>query len=162
MDDIMKKKKAAEVYAALCAALDSVNWKYSKGEDNQGNPEVEFSVSGDDLAMEFTMKLDIKRQLVRLHSQLPFKFKGDKRLIGAIATSQANYKLADGSFDIDLGGGAVYFRMTASYRDSVLSKEAFLYLVRASYNIVDEYNDKFYDLATGRMLLAEYFEAIGA
>lgn len=162
MDDNMKKKKAAEVYAALCAALDSVNWKYAKGEDGQGNPQVEFSVSGDDLGMSFTMKLDVKRQLVRLHSQLPFKFKGERRLSGAIATCQANYKLADGSFDFDIEGGGVYFRMTASYRDSVLSKDAFLYLVRASYNIVDEYNDKLYDLATGRMTLEDYLEAIQA
>lgn len=157
MADQKQIKQAQETYKTLCAALDAKNWKYEKIADKL---MVHFTVTGEDIPMDFLMFVDADRDLVRLMSQLPFKFDGAHRTEGALVTSYANYKLADGSFDYRMSDGAVYFRLTLSYRDSLISQDALFYMVRVSSYTVDRYNDKFLMVAKGMMSPDEFVESV--
>ena len=148
-------KKAKSVYGTLCEMLDEKHVRYEKHEEDL---VITFVMKGDDLPMQFILKIDDGRQLIRLSSPIPAKFEGDKRIEGAIATSQVNYLLADGSFDFDYEKGLVYFRMTSSYLDSLISKELFEYMVAVAGYTIDEYNDKFLMLSKGLLPLEEFFK----
>ena len=154
MTDAKKLKNAQKVYDTLCNMLDEKKLRYDK------HPEdlvVTFGMTGDDLPMHFVLNVDANRELIRLMSLVPVQFEGDKRIEGAIATSQANYRLADGSFDFEYKTGRVMFRMTSSYMDSLISKELFEYMIAVACYTVDEYNDKFFMLAKGQMTIEEFF-----
>ncbi len=155
MSDDKKLKNAQNVYKTLCAMLDEKELKYEKHEDDL---VVTFILGGDDIPMQFVLNVDSDRQLIRLLSPIPVTFEGDKRIEGAIATCQANYRIADGSFDFDFKQGRILFRMTSSYIDSLISKDVFEYMVAVASYTVDEYNDKFFMLAKGQLPIEEFFK----
>lgn len=148
-------KKAQQVYKDLCDKLDEMKLRYEKHEKDL---VITFTMRGEDLPMQFVLNIDAKRELIRLISLLPVQFAGEKKIEGCIATSQANYSLADGSFDFDFKEGTIYFRMTSSYVDSLISKDLFAYMIAVACMTVDEYNDKFLMLSKGMMRLEEFFK----
>lgn len=151
------EKRAVEVYETLCNALDKLDFKYEKeGKDSDGDYVIRFGMVGDDLPMDFIMFTDVDRQLVRVMSQLPFAFSEGKRLEGAIATCRANYRMIDGNFDYDYNTGKIIFKVTTSYRGSLLDEELLLYMIRLASSMVDEFNDKFLALDRGVMSLEEF------
>ena len=153
--DAKKEKKAQEVFRTLCEHLKDRKWTY---ETHEADKVVTFGVNGDDIPMHFVLQIDAERELIRLHSPLNMPFPEEKRLDGAIATCQVNYRLADGSFDYEYTTGKVYFRMTSSYRDSLISKELFDYMISCACYTVDEYNDKFLMLAKGALPLESFLK----
>lgn len=146
-------KLAKEVYAVLCEALDKRKWRYKKDEEEL---DVQFSVNGDDIRMDFIIAVDAERQLVRLVSLMPFKFDETKKIDGAIAVCAASYGLADGSFDCDLFTGEVSFRMTQTYRGSKLGDGLFQYMIGCACVTVDKYNDKFLAISKGYLSINDF------
>lgn len=159
MDDAKKLTNAKSAFNTLLKALDAIDWKYKKDEEKL---RIDFSVKGDDLPMDFIMLVDADRQLVRLLSFLPFSFPQDHRAEGAIATSQINYKLADGSFDFDISDGTVLFRMTSSFRASLISENLLRYMVQCAIYTVDKYNDKLFMLSKGVTSLEQFFKDLNS
>lgn len=157
MADANALERAKKVYADLCAALDNRNWKYSKREDDL---VVTFGVSGDDIPMDFVLAVDADRQLLRLFSRFPFNVQEDHRMDLAIATCAANYKLADGSFDYDLTTGRISFRLTASFRESMIGEGLFNYMVDCSCHTVDRYNDKFLRVSNGTVSIGDFLSSL--
>lgn len=155
MADKKQLKNAKLVFDTLCETLDDRKWRYDKHLEDLC---VTFSVSGDDIPMEFIVAIDAERDLVRLMSLLPFKFSEQKRVEGAIATCQANFRLADGSFDYNFKNGAVVFRMTSSFKDSLISKELFEYMVGCACYTVDEFNDQFLMIDKGMLSIEDFFK----
>lgn len=154
MDD--KKALALNAYNTLCDTLDARNWHYSKHEEKL---VVTFGVNGEDLPMEFVIKVDEDRQLVRLMSMLPFKMPEDKRVDGALATIVASFSMVDGSFDHNLEDGTIIFRMAASFRESTLGQGLFAYMIDCACAMIDRYNDKFFAIGKGMMTIQEFLEA---
>lgn len=154
MSDDKKLKHAQNVYQTLCAMLDDKGVKYEKFEKDL---VVAFALSGEDFPMQFVLNVDADRELIRLISPIPAIFEDEKRIEGAIATCQANYRLADGSFDYDYKEGKIFFRMTSSFVDSLISKDLFEYMVAVAGYTVDEYNDKFFMLSKGQLTIDEFF-----
>ena len=155
MTDQNKTELAKQVYSTLCEAIQSREWHFEK------DPEkllVHFGVSGDDIPMQFILVVDEKRQLIRLMSPLPFKMSEGKRMEGAIATCAASYAMVDGSFDYDLSDGTIVFRMTASFRESLIGEGLFMYLISCSCAMVDKFNDKFLALDKGILSIADFIE----
>lgn len=148
-------KKGKEMYNLLCEAMKIQEWKYNAHPDDL---VINFTVQGEDIPMEFIVAIDPKRELVRLLSRLPFKMSKEHIVDGAIATCQANYNLVDGSFDFDVADGTIDFRMTSSYRESVVSPEMILYMVNYATGAVDDYNDKFLMLSKGAISLADFLK----
>ncbi|MCQ2467714.1 MAG: YbjN domain-containing protein [Clostridia bacterium] len=146
---------AIDVYNDLCAAVDSIGWHYTKKEEDL---VIVFTVHGDDLPMNFIVRVNPEKQLVSVYSPLSFKFRDGNRVDGAIAACAASYGLADGSFDYDISDGSVVFRLTATFRDTTISQEMFKYMVHASSSIVDEYNDLFLALDKGVIDIKQFIE----
>ena len=155
MTDDKKLKKAQSVYSGLCEMLDTKGLRYEKHDSDM---TITFTAVGNDIPMRFIVNVDAERGLIRLISPIPATFEGDKRIEGAIATSQINYGLADGSFDFEYETGKVYFRLTTSFMDSIISKEVGRYMIGCAGVVVDEYNDKLLMLSKGNLSLDEFFK----
>ena len=148
-------QKAKEVYASLIRMLDSINWSYDKDEPNL---IIKSGVNGDDLPVEFLVVVNPKNEVVQFISQLPFNAPEDKRIDLAIAVNVANWGLCDGSFDYNVKDGRIIFRMTSSYRESVLGQELFKYLIMVAASTVDKYNDKFFMIAKGMISVQQFIQ----
>ncbi len=155
MEDQKKLIYAREAYDTLCTCLDNIGWHYKKFEDEL---KIMFGVGGDDLPMNFLVIVDADRQLVRIISLLPFQMNRDKIVEGAVATCIINYMLADGSFDLDIESGHIMFRLTSSFRESLLGEEALKYMVSVSCFTVDKYNDQLSELNEGKITLAQFID----
>lgn len=153
MADEKKMELARQVYQTLCDAIDRRNWRYGKDEEKL---LVHFGVNGDDIPMQFILVVDADRQLIRVMSHLPFKMSEGKRMEGAIAACVASYGMADGSFDYDLSDGTIVFRMTASFRESVIGEGLFQYLISCSCAMVDKFNDQFLAIDKGLLSIADF------
>ena len=157
MADEKVLKQAQAVYKALCDRLDEHNWHYEKHEEDLA---ISCGAQGDDLPMELRIAVDTKRQIVTLLSQMPFEVPENRRTALAIAVSQANNGMIDGSFDFDFLSGSIIFRMTTSYRESLIGKELFSYMLSCSCYTIDEYNDKFLTVTKKAMSVDEILDYI--
>ena len=104
--------------------------------------------------------VDGERQRIVLYSQIPFYMADDKRVEGAIITGMATYSLADGCFDYNIDNGAIVFRMSNNYRDSILGVGVVNYMISCAVHTVDEYNDKFLMVSKGLMTVEQFKEGI--
>lgn len=148
-------KLAQETYKSLLKAIELNGWVCAKNDEKLS---IAFGVNGDDLHMDFLVGIDAQRQLVRLMSKLPFKVPMDKLMDLSIATNAANYSMNDGNFDLDIAGGNVYFRMTTSYRSSIISPNALVYMVNCATWSVDKFNDKLLMVINGKMSTSEFID----
>lgn len=147
MSKLNDLKRAREVMDSLCRALDAQSWNYNRDDEEL---VVECGAKGKDLPMPAYFAVNPEFCLVKLSSYLPFEVPEENRVDMAIAVSIVNYRLANGFFDFDIKTGHLYFRMTNSYLESDLGEDIFIYMLFCSLDIVEEYNDKFYGLVTGR------------
>ena len=148
-------QKAQEVYATLISMLDNIGWTYDRHDDKL---LIKSGVKGDDFPVEFIVLVNSRNEVVQFISSLPFKMPEDKRVDGAIAVCVANYGLVDGSFDYDISDGEIRFRLTSSYRETVLSEELLKYVIMVSAGTVDKYNDKFFMLSKGMITIQQFIE----
>lgn len=155
MADEKELKNAQTVYKALCDMLDEKGVRYEKVPEKMS---VHFIMSGEDIPMDIVVAIDADRELIRMFSPLPFAFSEEKRVEGAIATCQANYKLVDGSFDYNIRDGRIIFRLTSSYAQSLISKELLAYMIACLCFTVDEYNDKFLMIDKGMLAIEDFFK----
>lgn len=155
MSNVNQNMRAIRTYKTVCAALDDRQWKYTKYEDEL---TVTLSFSTDSLPMEFFIKVDADRQLVRLLSRLPMSFPKDKRVEGAMATLAAGYALLDGGFDFDLSDGTVTYRQIVCFHNSELSKTAFYHLVDCAYALIKGYNEKLFAVSKGYLSLQDFLK----
>ena len=154
----MADAKAKRVYATIIASMDAQNLKYTRNDEAL---RVDLTFSTDDLDVALRFFVDENRQLVRLLSFLPGSFPEEKRVEGAVATCIANHGMVDGSFDYDFSDGEIVFKLVNSYRDSDISTEVVAYMLRVALGMVDQYNDRFYDLARGKMTIKEFSDLEG-
>lgn len=157
MDDAMKRKQAETVFETICQALDANDWHYKK---DQEKLKIECGARGEDISMYLCIEADADRQLVMVISPLPFTFPEDKRLDGVVAMSVVNNRLVHGCFDYDVRDGHVFFRITSTFLDSLLSKDAAMYLIMVACHTIDEYNDKFLMLSKGIIDLEKFIAAV--
>ena len=150
-------KQALAVYNSLCEMLDENEFHYDKDVENL---KIHFSTSGDDLPIELAIQVDVDRKLVTLLSWMPFKTPENRRVPMAIAISAANNGLLDGSFDYNILDGQIIFRMTSSYRESLLGKNLFAYMLLVSCQVIDDYNDTFFAVAKTEMSVADILNYI--
>ncbi len=150
-------KQAQVAFATLCEMLNENGWKYD------ANPEklaVSCGVRGDDLPIELVIDVNADRQLVTLMSKLPYAIPEDKRVDVAVAISAINYAMVDGSFDYDFLTGSIIFRMTTSFKGSLISKKVYEYMVFLSCKMVDDYNDKILMFSKDKLSLEDLLKFI--
>ena len=147
--------KAKQVFDTLTKALDKMGWTYDKHEEDL---LIKSGVRGDDLPIEFLVVVRPKQQVVQLLSKLPFSMPEDKRIDGAIAVCVANDRMIDGSFDYSISDGDITFRMTSSYRESIIGTDLFEYMIIVSSSTIDNYNDKFFMISKGMLTIQQFIE----
>lgn len=150
-------QQAKKMYDTLCGILKARDISF---ESDDQELRIGFGGRGEDLPMDFLLKVDAKREVVILYSTLPFKFDEDNIATGALGTLAINDDLPDGSFDLDIFSGRVCFRVTNTYRGSLISAEALDFMLEYSIFVVDKFNDKLYGLATGSMTPEQFIDAI--
>ena len=155
MAEELNMQEAKKVFDTLVQMLDKMEWKY---ENHEEHLLIKSGVKGDDLPIEFIMVVRPKQQVVQFMSRLPFTMPEDKRIDGALAVCIANNTLVDGNFDYDLSDGAITFRLTSSYRESILGEDVFEYMIMCSAATVDGYNDKFFMISKGMMTIQQFIE----
>lgn len=157
MDNEMKLKQSQLVYRMFCNALDGNDWKYRKDDENL---RIECGAQGDDLPMELSANFDVDKQLMMILSHLPFVIAEDKRIDIAVAISVINNMMVDGCFDYDVGTGHIFFRVTNSYWDSVMSEDVCLELLYKACQTIDEYNDKLLMIAKGMISIEQFLQSV--
>ena len=138
MTDAKKIEQANAVYSTILSVLDGRNWKYDQKE---GERVIFLKLNGDDLPMDFVIRVLEEQQVISIISFMPTSMPEDKRVEGAIATAIITNKLADGSFDYDISDGTIMFRITSSFRNSLIGETLIKYMIDVSSTTVDEYND---------------------
>ncbi len=157
MSELLELEQAKATFDTICQMLDGKDWKYERIDEKL---IIQSGVQGDDLPIKFTIKVNPRNQIVALYSMMPFNVPEDKRVEMALAIHVANYPMVDGSFDYDIKDGSIIFRLTTSFRDSILSKELFEYMLMVSVVTIDEYNDKFFAVSKGLMSLEQFIEHV--
>ncbi len=150
MADDAKREQALKTYETLCKTLDSHNWKYERNDEVL---TIDCGAQGDDLPIPVKIRVREDRELVQLVSHVPIEVPADKPIDMAAAVSMVNFRLLNGCFEFDIQNGRLFFRMTASFIGTELSREVFSYLLFVSLRIIDDFNDKFEALAKGTLSL---------
>lgn len=148
--DINATSYAKENFDKLRQTLDERKWHYDTDEEDYS---VSFKVNGDDLLLDFQIRVDKKRDLVVLYSRLPFKVSKERAVQMAQAVNHANTMLAEGSFDYNYKSGFLCYRLTNSFRGSVLSASVYDRMISMAGHTVDDYNEKFLLLSLGAISL---------
>lgn len=155
MSNEINMELAKRTFDTLVNMFESRNLQYDKHEEEL---IVRSGIKGEDLPIDFIVVVKPSNEVVQFLSKLPFNMPEDKVIDGAIAVSAANYGLVDGSFDYNVMDGSIIFRLTSSYRDSILSEDLFEYMIMVSAATIDEYNDKFFMLAKGMIDIQKFIE----
>ena len=151
-----EKENAVKIYNDLVAMLNEMDWSFEKFDEAL---VIKSGVQGDDLPIEFVIKVDPDKELVRFLSKLPFEVPEDKRVDIAIAACVANFYMISGNFDFNVENGETYFRMTQSFRGGAsLTKELFEYVIFVSAQTIDDYNDKFFMICKNMLSLQQFIE----
>lgn len=155
MTDAKKTEQAKAVYSTILSVLDGRGWKYDQEEEKN---TIFLKLSGDDLPMDFVIRVLEEQQVISIISFMPTSMPEDKRVEGAIATTIITNQLADGSFDYDVSNGAIMYRITSSFKDSLIGEKLIGYMIDVSALTVDEYNDKLFMLAKGVLSLEDFMK----
>lgn len=151
------RRNAENAFKAFCDMLDDRQWNYDKDDEKL---VIESGATGDDLAIEFRVTFSEEKQLVTILSRLPFTVPEDKKVLVAVALAATNYPLVNGNFDFGLNTGSIIFRATTSFRDSLIGKDAYEYLLGIVLKTVDEYNDKLLALIKNTITLEDYLNLV--
>ena len=152
MDDEQNKiETAAQNTEVLLAMLEHRKLKYTVEERTDTRTHIRIHFTGEDLPMTLHIILRTDRQIVSVLSVMPFRIGEERRNDAALAVTAANHGLIDGSFDLNLQTGEIRFRLTSCFIGTVLSEELFAYLMFASAETIDRYNDRFRDLNEGTL-----------
>ena len=154
MADLKTLKQAKQAYNTLCSMLDNRQWKYSKNEEDLS---IECRVQGDDIPMNIFFQIDTDHSLINLYSHLDVEVPKEKLVETAVAVNIINSVLVDGSFDYNILKGNILFRLTSSYKSSLISEKAFEYILDVSCSTVDQYNDKLDALIKGEYSLSDLY-----
>lgn len=157
MAEETERIKATEVFDTFCAMMDLRKFSYDSDREKL---EIDFSMQGEDLLMPMKFRVLPDRYVALLISPLPFRAPEDKRLEMAVAISEINYRLINGSFDLDIRDGEILFRISNSYLESKLSTELFDALLITVTQTVDRFNDTLLLLAKGSITLEQGLQKI--
>lgn len=153
MADEKVMRHARSVYATICETFDDRNWSYDRDDEEL---IIRSGVQGDDLPMHLRIKVEPNLQIVSLYSHLPFDISEDDLVMMSVAVCAANLNMVNGNFDFNIRNGNLLFRMTSSFKESLLSKEMFEYMIDIACMTVDHYNDKFEMLVKHEITLEDF------
>ena len=123
------------------------------------NPEelsVNFTVVGEDLPMDITVRADKENQIISVTSPMPYKISLDNRVVCGIAVCAVSERLEAGNFDYEIINGIITFRVTTPFKDCVVEQELIANMVAYASKMTDDYNDRFLALDKGFLKLENF------
>lgn len=153
MEEEKNLKLSKSTFATLCKMLDDKEIRYQKDEEKL---TIDCTITGEDLPMQIRILINPDIMLITLLSQIPCIIPEEKRQDASVAVNMVNFRMNDGSFDFNIKDGVIFFRMTASFMDSLISESLFEYLLFCSCATIDRYNDKFFMLSKGLCGIDEF------
>ena len=153
----INRKQAENMLNSFCAALDDAGCKYQADREALS---IRISFKGDDFDLAYNIRFDEERQIIRFRSDMPFGVKPTEKADVALAVCHANYLLSVGNFDYNYMTGDITFRMTESFRSSLISMTACLFMLSLALDIVEKFNDKFFLVATDQMSVEQFCAAV--
>lgn len=148
---------ARDNFSKLCAVLDDNNFKYEKNEEELS---VRCIGKGKELPIELIIKFNPKLEIVSLLSPLPFTVNEESRKAAAVAVARINFGMVDGNFDFNYSTGKLIFRLTASFANSILGKDAFEYVLFTSLQTLEEYSGKLLTVCEQNMSVDQIYNFI--
>ena len=146
-------KSAKTMFESVCRVVDAIGWSYDKDE---ANLSIDTTIRGDDLTLHLSVMVDVRSQVVILESKLPFNIQKEYYDEVARAINYVNKRIIDGAFNFSCKYGAVYFRATECFKESLISDDVLKDLIRDSLNEVDRYNDYLFYLGAGIKTLEDF------
>ena len=116
-----KEKYALDNYKLVCKCLDELEVVYKKDDEKLEASFLFKDDEGKNYVPFFSINPD--QQLIVLNVYPDFVISHENILPVAIAISQINYGLFDGSFDLNVASGDIAFKLTTNFWDSLLSTE---------------------------------------
>lgn len=128
---------ARENLATLCKTLDEDGINYNKDEQQL---TVHTAVKGKNtdilVAIHFSPDVGVLAIMCPVNVEVPENYRGQF----AIAVSRVNFAILEGGYDFNPQSGAVMYRLSTCYEESVLSEDAFRYLLFTAFKHSDEYH----------------------
>lgn len=158
MEENVKNELAVRMFDCIDELLPEIGIRnYSKDEDEL---KFRYIINGDDIPMNFVMRVVPSAGIISLLSPFSFKIK-DKNIVNAsIAVSATNNSILNGSFDLDVFDGSLCFRISTCYTEELVDMDVLRYLVAVASNTVDRYNDRLLALNKNIISLDEYLQWI--
>lgn len=128
---------ARENLTALCNTLEKDGIKYNKDEQKL---TVHTAVKGKNtdilVAISFSPEVGVLSFMCPVNLAVPENYRGQF----AIAVSRINFAMLEGGYDFNPQSGAVMYRLSTCYEESVLNEDAFRYLLFTAFKHSDEYH----------------------
>ncbi len=150
-------KQAASLFKTLCDYLDENEWKYDKADDSLG---IMLVTKGDDLPIPVMIRINPDLMVLSVYTTMPFEVPEDMRVPMVVAVTAATHCMIDGGFDYDVESGQILFRITSTYRDSIIGKKLIEYMLGCACVMTDEFNDKFYKMVQEKMSTGDMLDMI--
>ena len=128
--------KSWKNYITLCSSLKRNEIPYQCDDKRLC---VRCRVNGRDFDQSFLFSIDPSKMLVTLFCAIPVFISAEKTADIALGTAIINNNIPDGCFCMDIGGGLLYFRMTASFYESDICGTVFEYMLSSAADAIDEY-----------------------
>ncbi len=142
MAEVELKKRTKEAYESILSMFDEMDFHYElQGDDDVEYKVIHFTVSGEDIPMEIYIDMDEECQIMSLISPMPVHFNESNITDAYVLVGKINSMLKFGSFKVD-SDGDVIFQFTHFFIDSLISKEAWQFMIHLCFYVIDEYNDK--------------------
>lgn len=156
--DKQERKEAQAEFEAVCAVLKRRNWQCKKDDENL---EVGFISEGKNMPLSVNMKVNPELKTVTAFVHLPFELPEGKDEQFAIATALLNEEVIHGNFEVDFAARRMYFRMSTSYRNSLMDKEAYFYLIAVAFSTVDGVAAGIKTLCDGKITVEQILAKVG-
>lgn len=154
MTDEMNLKRGKEIFGVICEALNSIDWNYGTDAEKL---MIFFRVTGGEQPVQYHIWVEPERQLIQLRADM-FQVPQDKRGNMALVLCIVNFGLPDGVFELDIKNGAVAFRMTATYRDAIISKELIKYMLEWTGGVTNHFSKDLLAVAKGEMGTNDFYQ----
>lgn len=146
-------QNAADMYSRLRKMLDDMNWQYSRLKRELG---VRYFVSGEDIPMEFLVKIKPDVRMLCFISILPAKFNDSNRADAVLAACAANHGMVMGSFAYNMELDRVVFMASSLYDECETGTDWLKHQMYLSQTIVEQYNDRFLMLSKGVLSVEDF------
>ena len=155
LPDERTAKRGKELFHCFCAVLDEEELSY----DTYGEElRLTLSLPTEFLAIDLDFEVDIRRQLLKISSPLPFAINGEYAEVCARAAVETDYILNIGELVYFEERQTVALRAVTSFENCLLGKSLLGALFDFMIKTVEIYNYKFYMLNNGMVEMDYYFD----